>query len=191
MAQSSSPHPGVALGGVFLSLFGALWLAGASIRYLGASPAVLALIGAGAAALAAWGVALFRRRRAAGSAPDAAVRKRLARAFMLVNAVQWSLIGALILALNVTGHVAWIVPGVVFLVGIHFVPLARLFRYRGYDATAAALVAVAALDALAGAGEHAVAPSLLATGAILWISAIVLLRTMQSARVVRVPLRVV
>jgi hypothetical protein len=181
MAQSPAPHPGVALGGVFLSLFGALWLAGASIRYLGTSPAALAAIAVGAAAIAAWGLALFRRRRPAYGA-DAAARKRLARAFMVVNAVQWSLIGFLILALNVTGHVAWIVPGVIFIVGVHFVPLARLFRYRGYDATAAALVLVAVLDFVAGAGDRAVAPSLLATGAILWISAIVLLRAMQPRR---------
>lgn len=178
MAQSPAPHPGVALGGVFLSLFGALWLAGASVRYLGTSPAALAAIAAGAAAIAAWGVTLFRRRRPAYGA-DAAARKRLARSFMVVNAVQWSLIGLLILALNVTGHVAWIVPGVILIVGVHFVPLARLFRYRGYMATAAALVLVAVLDGVAGAGDRTVAPSLLATGAVLWISAIVLLRAMQ------------
>jgi hypothetical protein len=181
MAQSQPPHPGVALGGVFLSLFGALWLAGASVRYLGTSPAALAAIAAGAAAIAAWGLALFRRRRPVYGF-DAAARKRLARSFMVVNAVQWSLIGLLILALNVTGHIAWIVPGVIFIVGVHFVPLARLFRYRGYDATAAALVLVAVLDVIAGAGDRAIAPSLLATGAILWISAIVLLRAMQPRR---------
>jgi hypothetical protein len=181
MAQSQAPHPGVALGGVFLSLFGALWLAGASYRYLGVSPAALAAIAAGAAGIAAWGLAVFRRRPPVFGA-DAAVRKRLARSFMAVNAVQWSLIGLLILALNVSGHVAWIVPGVIFLVGVHFVPLARLFRYRGYDATAAALVLVAVLDVLAGAGARTIAPTLLATGAILWTSAVLLLRAMQPRR---------
>jgi len=178
MAQSQAPHPGVALGGVFLSLFGALWLAGASYRYLGMSPAALAAIAAGAAGIAAWGLALFRRRRPVYGA-DAAAGKRVARSFMIVNAVQWSLIGLLILAMNASGHVAWIVPGVIFLVGVHFVPLARLFRYHAYDATAAALVLVAVLDVLAGAGDRFIAPSLLATGAILWLSAIVLLRAMR------------
>lgn len=178
MSQSYPMHPGVALGGVFLSLFGATWLAGASYQYFGASLAALAVIAAGAIGIATWAVATFRACRLThGGSTDPGAARRLRRSFMLVNAVQWSLIGLTVLVMNVSGHVEWIMPGVIFVVGLHFFPLARMFRYRGYDLTAAALVLVAVLDVLTGAGH--IAPSLLATGAILWGSAIALLRSMR------------
>lgn len=184
ITPSPAPHPSMALGGIFLALFGAAWLGGASHLYLGSGTPALAAIAAGALAIAAWALATFRaRRRSHAGGSDPAVRKRLRRGLILVNAVQWSLVGLLILALNVTGHVDWIVPGVIFLVGVHFVPLARLFRYRGYDATALGLVLVAAADGVAGAAYTA--PSLLATGMILWASALVLLRALQPGRAQR------
>jgi hypothetical protein len=69
-------------------------------------------------------------------------------------------------------------PCVILVIGLHFFPLAKLFRYRGYNHTAAALVLVALLYMLFGGKGHSVALSLLATGVILWASAIALLRAM-------------
>jgi hypothetical protein len=182
MQQSQSAHPGMAFGGVFLALFGATWLVGASVLYLSASALALAAIAAGAVGLVAWALATFRARRLAyAGAPDPAAGRRLRRALIGVNAAQWSLIGLAILVMNVSGHIAWIMPSVIFLVGVHFFPLARIFGYRGYYWTAAGLVLVAVLDVAAGAGGALAAPSLLATGAILWLSAAALLRALQPA----------
>lgn len=167
----------MALGGIFLFLFGATWLCGASYEYAGANLPLLAAIVIAALALTAWAIATFRARRRSFTGTDATTgARRIRKGFMIVNAVQWASIGLAVLLLNVTGHVAWIMPAVILVMGLHFFPLAKLLRYRAYNLTALALVLVAVL-ALAGNGKgDTVAISLLATGAILWLTAVALLR---------------
>ena len=177
MTQPS--HPCLALGGVFLSLFGATWLVGASYQYAGISVPLLACIALLTVALASWSLMTFFRRRATYTgARDVEAGKRIRKSLMLVNITQWSIIGLLILLLNVTNHVAWIMPGVIFVVGVHFLPLAHILQYRGYYLTALGLVLVAVIDSALGVPGHGIAVSLLATGAILWASAFLLLSTM-------------
>jgi uncharacterized membrane protein YecN with MAPEG domain len=168
----------MALGGIFLSLFGATWLCGAGYEYAGPNLPLLAAIVIGALALTAWAVATFRaRRRSFAGASDAAAGQRVRKVFMIVNAVQWTGIGLAVLLLNLTGHVAWILPVVIWIVGVHFFPLARLFRYQGYILTGLALILVSVLTLLYGSEIGAsIALTLLATGAILWLTAVVLLR---------------
>jgi len=178
VTPASPYHPSMALGSIFLSLFGATWLCGASYAYAGPNPALLAAIAAVALAMTAWAVATFRaRRRNFTASADAAASKRVRKGFMVVNAVQWSSIGLAVLLLNLTGHVAWILPAVIMVVGLHFFPLARLFGFRAYNLTAAALVVVACAALLAGGAVNGVALSLLATGVILWLTAVALLRS--------------
>lgn len=182
MAQPQALHPSMALGGVFMALFGAIWLAAADYQAFGGTLLALAgmlVIAAGAIGLVAWSRATFK----AGLLDEAATRdpvaiKRLRRQFMLINAVQWIAVGLAVMLMNVFAHPAWIAPAVILIVGLHFVPLARLFGYRGYVVTAAALVLVALIDVLAGAEGH-VALTLFATGAILWATTAALLRALQ------------
>jgi hypothetical protein len=177
MSNARSYHPSLALGGIFLSVFGALWLSGASFSYSGVNLPMLSIIVVGSLLICAWALTTFRSRGLAFTgASDSAAGKRIRKGLILVNVIQWSSIGMAVLLLNLTGHVAWILPCVIFVVGIHFVPLAKLFRYRGYYLTAAALVLVALLYLFFGSERDSVALSLLATGATLWVSAIVLLR---------------
>lgn len=177
MIDTSTHHPGLALGGVFLALFGGTWLAGASYQYAGPSVPLLAAVVLLSLLLAGWAVRTFRARRRACPVPtDQAARQRVRRGLIAVNAVQWTSIAVAIVLLNATGHAGWIMPCVVFVVGIHFFPLGRLFRYRGYYVTAAALVLVALLYMAAGASPRGAALTLFATGAILWASAVALLR---------------
>ena len=174
MKKVSSYHPGMALGGVFLSLFGAAWLFGASYRYVGADLPMLSAIAIVSVLIAGWAVATFRSRRAAYSGTNnSAVRRGL----IVVNVVQWAAISGAILLLNLAHHTGWILPCVIAIVGVHFVPLARILQYRGYYFTAAALIFVALFYLLFGDEGQSVALALLATGAILWASAIALLCT--------------
>jgi len=168
----------MALGGIFLSLFGATWLCGAGYEYAGANLPLLAAIVIAALALTAWAIATFRaRRRSFAGTDDPTGAKRIRKGFMIVNTVQWSSIGVAVLLLNITGHVAWIMPAVILVVGLHFFPLAKLLRYGGYNLTALALVLVAVLTFLfGGSGNASIALTLLATGAILWLTAVALLR---------------
>ncbi|WP_084046311.1 DUF7010 family protein [Deinococcus hopiensis] len=122
-----------------------------------------------------WGTARFRsRRREFSGVRDSAEGKRVRKGFIVVNAVQWSSIGTAVLLLALTDHSAWITPCVILITGLHFFPLAQLFRYRGYNLTAAALVVVAVLAMLFGDSRGALL-SLLATGTTLWASAVALL----------------
>jgi len=178
VTTTNSYHPGMALGAIFLFLFGATWLCGASYAYAGPDPALLAAIAVVALLMTAWAIATFRaRRRSFTGTGDAAASQRVRKGFMVVNAVQWTVIGLAVLLLNLTGHVAWILPAVILVVGLHFLPLARLFGYRAYNLTAAALVAVAVAALVGGGAVNGVALTLLATGAILWATAIALLRS--------------
>jgi len=173
MNRARDMHPGMALGGVFLTLFGAVWLASASRMVLAGWPAFVAIAGI-ALAIVVWAMAtFFARRCVVAGTVDQAARRRLRRGFMLVNAVQWSLIGLAIGVLNAVGHGNWIAPAVIFVVGVHFVPLGRMLGYRGYYLTATGLVLTAAAECLVK-GDHT-ALSLGATGAILWASAVGLL----------------
>jgi hypothetical protein len=182
MAQSQALHPSMALGGIFMALFGSIWLAAADFQCLGGSLVALAgllVIATGAIGLVAWARATFKGGlRAHAAARDPAAVKRLRRGFMLINAVQWIAVGLAVMLMNVFAHVEWIAPAVILIVGLHFVPLARLFGYRGYYVTAGALVLVALLDMLAGAEGH-VALTLFATGAILWATTVALLRALK------------
>lgn len=182
MAQSQALHPSMALGGLFMALFGSIWLAAADYQSFGGTVVALAgmlVIAAGAIGLVMWARATFKAGLAGhAGARDPAANKHLRRRFMLINAMQWIAVGLAVMLMNVFAHVEWIAPAVILIVGLHFIPLARLFGYRGYYVTAAALVLVALLDVLAGAEGH-VALTLFATGAILWATTVALLRALQ------------
>ncbi|MFC4454751.1 DUF7010 family protein [Deinococcus sonorensis] len=129
--------------------------------------------------MTAWAVTRFSsRRRGFSGTSDRAAGNRVRKGFIVVNIVQWSSIGVAVLLLALTNHPSWILPCVILVTGLHFFPLAHLFRYRGYTLTAAALIVVALLCMLFGSDGRSVGLSLLATGAILWASAVALLAAM-------------
>ncbi|WP_205609949.1 hypothetical protein [Noviherbaspirillum galbum] len=179
MATASSYHPSLALGGVFLSLFGAAWLAAACFAYAGANLPMFATVAILCLLMTMWAILTFRsRRRLFSGVTDRTAGARVRRGFAVVNIVQWSCIGIVVLVLALTDHAAWIMPSVILITGFHFFPLAKLLRYRGYNVTGTGLVLVAALYILFGGAGYSVALTLLATGAILWTSAIALLCAM-------------
>jgi hypothetical protein len=73
---------------------------------------------------------------------------------------------------------------VTMIVGLHYYPLARLFRNPIHYATGTSLVAWAAASAVTVPADHRQGVSTLGTGAILWASAAVTLgRAMRAMRV--------
>lgn len=172
MSKTNSRHPSMALGGVFLSLFGAVWLFIGTYRYAGANLPALSIIAVVSILIATWAVMTFRARRAAYTgANSSATRKGL----IIVNILQWAAISFMVLLLNLTHHVDLIMPCAIFIVGAHFLPLAKILRYRGYYLTGTGLVLVALLYMLFRGEDQSVVLALLSTGAILWTSAIALL----------------
>lgn len=149
---------GRSAGVVVCAVMGFTWAASA----LGVLPVPAAVSGlaASVAITAALLVGAHRLRPSSAALPEAPsagddagnVRRR----FNLIVLAEVVGIAAIITVLSRMGHSEWIAASICAAVGLHFVPLARLFRVRLYDATAAALcVAGGATFALGAAGAPA------------------------------------
>lgn len=109
-------------------------------------------------AVAAAGAGLARRLRSGASAMDSA---QLRRRYWQVVAVEMISIAVGWGALVATGHPAYIPAWVLLVVGVHFLPLARLFRTPGLSLAGMLLVMIAVAAAVTGAAGGA-APSTVA-----------------------------
>ena len=163
---------GCASAAMILTGFGGLWLGLPlySLGWLHAS-ALLALA-AGAVLLGLRAVQLFRAaKRLPEAAGDPAVRRR----FSQVNAAQWILISIAALLFHYFGLDNYITNLITGVVGLHMLPLARIFRYWPHYAIGAALIAwaVASLFPVPAASLQAV--DAWGTGGILWLSAAAML----------------
>lgn len=149
------PRPamqGVASGILFLTFFGALWglLGTGSLNGL---VHIIALIVVGVITLVFLGIAIMFMRYA-GTLPetvseeDAATGKRIWRWFGVVFGAEAVLIALASILLSNFQLSYFIPPMTGLIVGIHFLPLARLFRVPAYYITGALLI-VLALVALA------------------------------------------
>ena len=134
--------------------FGMLWLLGGVELSLRTEPprefrASVACLALGAAAAM---VLFLRARRTRGvtrelaTAPgNSQAQGRRSRNFLLVNIGQYALIGASCAALVILRRTDLIVSAVVFIVGAHFVPLAKLFKNPRMYLTGGVLMAWALL----------------------------------------------
>ncbi|MFI6119584.1 hypothetical protein ACIBCU_06990 [Streptomyces sp. NPDC051064] len=159
-------------GTAVLSVFALVWaFAGAS--GLASSGAALAVeIIAVPATAAAFHLAY--RKGAAPSPRLVSLPADWARSVGIVNVVEIAAIFAVIAACNATGHPAFIPPAIALVVGLHFVPLARLYDQWQYKGTAALLSAVAVLGfALIAAGLDGSVRAVVGLGSAvtLWASA--------------------
>lgn len=162
-----------AIGAMFFTVFGGAWIA-LWVHFTLPAPlpayALVALLTGGMLTYV-YRVYMFNRP-ALPTGPDSPADAKRSRLFHIVNAGQWALI---VIASNVLanlGHPEWAIPAAMFVIGAHFIPLARLFSYAPHFVTAAALMVVAvlspALQAWSGAGPIGD----LVAGLILWVSAL-------------------
>ena len=81
-------------------------------------------------------------------------------------------IGAWIRLLNLIGKPEWITDGIILIVGVHFFPLARIFRSqsRAQATIGATLIAIAMVSPCIAARPNHPAASI-TTGLILWLGA--------------------
>ncbi|MFJ4838149.1 hypothetical protein [Streptomyces sp. NPDC088746] len=130
-------------GTVVLSVFAVVWaFAGASgLASSGAALAVEIM----AVPVTAAALLLVYRKGAAPSPRLVSLPANWARSVGIVNVVELAAIFAVIAASNATGHPAFVPPAIALVVGLHFVPLARLYDQWQYKGTAALLTGVAVL----------------------------------------------
>ncbi len=125
--------PGTALAVVFLHRVGG---SGANV--------LLAAMCAAAVGMLVFGLVLTRaiHNTPVGSGPSASERHRIRRRFGVVVAAEFLGIGIVIFAGVRTQHQAFIWPLSLIIVGLHFLPLARLFRVPRYNVTGVLLCAI-------------------------------------------------
>ncbi len=165
-------NAGRAVGQMFFAAFGTWWMIDWCLQRHGADWATLALIlfAGGSLFLWAW---IEARTCAKGAESRLATSETAARqrAFRRINMVQWLTIAIAVVALNATGHAHWVVPAILLIVGLHFIPLAWVFSAPRHYATGAALVGVALAYPWIAESELNYPSGEFAAGAVLWISA--------------------
>lgn len=163
---------GRAIGAIFFSGFGALWIGIA--LYVKHSFTVYLGIGL-AAVLSALLLTAFWLIRMAERFPRTHEDPTVGRAFNRINAAQWIavfLVGFFFARLHIDTYV---LSAITAIVGIHLFPLARLFRYPMHNVTGAALVIWASASVLVIPTDHLQSVTAIGTGIILWASAAVTL----------------
>jgi hypothetical protein len=157
---------------MFFTVFGGAWLA-LWAHFAWTDPDVVyAIVAALAAALFAYVYRVYAANRPAlldlaGTAEE----KRRSRLFHFINAGQWVVILVAGNVLANTGHGDLVVPAAMFVIGAHFIPLARLFRYAPHYLTGTALMAVAVMCPFVHPASDVGPIGYAAAGAILWASA--------------------
>ena len=164
---------GSAAGQMFFAGFGTLWMICWCLQRRGVDWPMLALIVMAGSTLFLWAWCDFRAFRpyVDRHAEPAAQRAR-SRAFRWINAAQWLAIFAANIALNAVGHPDWVTPAGILIIGLHLIPLARLFRAPRQYVTGLALIVVALAYPWMADGSRNYPAGEFATGAILWISAL-------------------
>jgi hypothetical protein len=172
-APGDSEKAGRAIGAMFFSGFGGMWLGlWAHSEYPESAGTLLAIAGVTAALFVAAYAAYKANSLALKAKAKTPESLRKSRMFNLVNAVQWGTIVVLALILSQIGYAKWVLPAVILIIGLHFLPLARLFAYRPHYLTGAALILLACVYPFVAREGPESAVGALGAGVILWLSAV-------------------
>ena len=163
---------GCAFGAMIFAGFGCGWMfwSLAAMHRI----ATVTAIGVDLGALALLGAAVYVRRQARRW-PSVPGKPGMWRAFAWINVIQWTAIAAVVFGFSRLHIGAYGAAAVTMIVGLHCLPLARLFRYPMHYVTGAVLVAWAAVSALLFSPDVVEGAAALGTGVILWVSAVVML----------------
>lgn len=172
---------GRAGGAMFFFGFGGLWL-GVGAQRAGAGVAAIAAIVVVTLALLGMTWRRYRGNAAAlAQVRDTPQRRRARRVFNIVNAVQWTIIVILGNLLASNGLGAWVVPMAIVMIGLHFLPLAHVFRNPAHYLTGLVMAVFGAVYPFVAPGGPADPVGMLGAGAILWLSAAWALRPAPAA----------
>jgi hypothetical protein len=171
--QIALARRGRAIGSSFFALFGSGWLA---LWNYSAAPArfwMYGVIAAGAGAILLLALARYRRYAPAAAAlAETPAQQRRQRWFHIINAGQWVVILIVGNVLANLGFNSWIIPAVILIVGLHFLPLARLFDYAVHYVTGAGFILLALIYPFVAPGGPTDPVGCLGAGLILWLSAL-------------------
>jgi hypothetical protein len=156
---------------MFFAWLGGGWLAFGLLGGYGMRLAPLLVIVAGTLLLFFASLRRFRQNRDAHAAEaDSPESKRAGRIFIAVDVIQWTLVFVIAAVLSRLGHKEWIIPSIIFVVGVHFFPLAVLFKVPRHHVTGAAMTLLAVIYPFVAGPTSAV--GCFGAGIILWASAV-------------------
>lgn len=159
-----------AIGAIFFAVFGAFWLlCGAYLAHqLRPLTIILPIVIASILVMAAIRV-LMQKRAATVAFRRTSEHRRTQRRFLLINILQWVAIAVAIILLLQLELARYIIPAIMLVVGVHMLPLARVFRHPPHYLTGALLIATALVYPMATSGPESPAGCFTA-GAVLWLS---------------------
>jgi hypothetical protein len=167
-APTANQLSGRAIGSIFFSGFGALWLLLSLYVKEILSVNFAACVGCGLAVLLLSAFWLLRQARRYPRTIDDPARSR---AFHRINGIQWAAVIVVSVGFARLHIDAYVLSAITAIVGVHLFPLAKLFRYPMHNVTGAALVAWASASVLLVPREHLQGATALGTGILLWLSA--------------------
>jgi hypothetical protein len=97
------------------------------------------------------------------------------RSFGRINVLQWIAVAIVAFSFAKLHMDAYVMSAITAIVGIHFFPLAKLFRYPMHNVTGAVLVLWASASVLFVPVDRLQGISALGTGIVLWLSAAITL----------------
>lgn len=171
---------GKAIGALFMIFFGAFWVFSAMFYRKGLpgwSFIAVALVPIGLAALA-----LRQLKRASGVWPQVSggerkEEKSIRRKFRIIFGIEGVLIGLSVMLLVRLARPELIPVAVALIVGLHFLPLARLFRSRSYYWVGSLIVLLACACLLIEDAQARLAALGFGVGLVLWFTSGLMLWT--------------
>ena len=169
---------GRAIGALVLTGFAALWMLFAFRfvkRFGWRTLLVIALITVGLC----WGAARQIQRarqmpKSASSPVPTAAERETGREFQIVLALEWIPILAAVIIFNRIRRPDFILPTIALIVGLHFIPLARVFAVPLYCASGSAIVVVA-IASFVSKPPARQAIACIGSGVALWVTAAAML----------------
>ena len=163
---------------MILVLSGFFWFGWGCARATPAAWPLWLAVYAGTAILLWPAVRAWRAGKASlhAAQPDAGVAAwQRAGAFRRLLRAEAGACGVVVLLCLVTWHWDWLAAGLALVVGLHFLPLARLFRFPVYYVTGLAIVAGVVFDAVRFEGVAMIGAVGATTGTAMWLTAIYIL----------------
>jgi hypothetical protein len=172
--ESGNQLQGRAIGSLILAGFGAIWLVLSFYAKEMLNAATILYVLAGLLMLLAGSAKLMRAAARWPRQPDSPSHNR---AFGWINALQWIAVFIVVQILTRLHLDAYTVSAIAGIVGLHFLPLATLFKNRLHYVTGSAMVAWAAGTALFAPPQQMQGDAAMGAGVILWASAAITLAT--------------
>jgi hypothetical protein len=170
--QTANALGGRAVGALFFTGFGALWLLLSLYALQRLSAITVSAVVLGLLLLL---MASLRLLSEAKRWPRVPCDPAMGRAFNRINAVQWVAVFLVVFTLNRLHQDVYVMNAITAIVGLHMFPLARVFRYPMHYVTGTVLVAWAIASVFLTTANHLQGLTSLGTGIILWLSAAVTL----------------